>query len=197
MFYTSLFVFLLEPAIFDSRRLETDRVASHFDLHWRLKVVERRQCARTGASRNAAQRARVRCVACCTHEFSSIVESILNDIFLILCDDFSHDPSDFNRTLGSIAYNADFAHLLASVRSKDMPQVFERIAKYLGSKEFLLGATPSPADFVLYEQLVVALAMVPDALASFPTLERFKLRIEQLPSIAAYMRSDRYLARPM
>ena len=39
MFYTSLFVFLLEPAIFDSRRLETDRVASHFDYIGALKSL--------------------------------------------------------------------------------------------------------------------------------------------------------------
>lgn len=121
------------------------------------------------------------------------------------------------KTLSSIAYDADFAHLLVSVRAKDMPQVFTRLAAYLGAKHFLLGAAPSPADFVLYEQLVISQAMVADALVAFPTLEAFKQasgvcrrtstshcasgvdlqRVETLPPIAAYMRSERYLARPL
>jgi hypothetical protein len=50
---------------------------------------------------------------------------------------------------------------------------------------------------VLYEQLVVAQAMVPDALTAFAVIEQFKQRVESLPAIAAYLRSDRYLARPI
>lgn len=51
---------------------------------------------------------------------------------------------DFNRTLGSIAYNGDYAHLLVSVRAKDMPQVFERVRCVAAAVRVRLRVTTAP-----------------------------------------------------
>jgi glutathione S-transferase len=39
--------------------------------------------------------------------------------------------------------------------------------------------------------------MIPDCFKNFPNLKQFLDRFEELPRIAAYMRSSRYMAAPI
>eukprot|EP01016_Furgasonia_blochmanni_P035610 TRINITY_DN3961_c0_g1_i4.p1 TRINITY_DN3961_c0_g1~~TRINITY_DN3961_c0_g1_i4.p1 ORF type:complete len:251 (+),score=73.20 TRINITY_DN3961_c0_g1_i4:64-816(+) len=71
----------------------------------------------------------------------------------------------------------------------------ERISKFLGAKPFLVGDYYTFADFSFYEVLQWVKAIAPEVLEEFPNLKEFVARIEAIPEIAAYHKSDRYQPR--
>lgn len=52
-------------------------------------------------------------------------------------------------------------------------------------------------DFLVYELLDVHSALEPTILKDFPNLKAFHARVQALPAVAAYMKSDKFLAKPL
>lgn len=52
-------------------------------------------------------------------------------------------------------------------------------------------------DFLFYELLDVHSILEPTILADFPNLKAYHDRIEQLPTMAAYMKSDKFIKAPL
>ena len=51
-------------------------------------------------------------------------------------------------------------------------------------------------DFYLYEILDANSCLEPTVLADFPSLKNFHARIQALPAVAAYIKSDKFLPKP-
>ena len=51
-------------------------------------------------------------------------------------------------------------------------------------------------DFVLYEIFDASSHFEPTILDGYPNLLAFQSRIQMLPTVAAYIRSDKFLAKP-
>ena len=49
----------------------------------------------------------------------------------------------------------------------------------------------------MYELLDINCLLEPNVLNDFPTLKDYHARIESLPPLAAYMKSDKFLAGPL
>ena len=52
-------------------------------------------------------------------------------------------------------------------------------------------------DFLVYELLDIHSHLEPSILEDFPNLKAYHARIQELPTVAAYMKSDKFLAKPL
>jgi|EP00037_Helgoeca_nana_P013253 glutathione S-transferase len=67
----------------------------------------------------------------------------------------------------------------------------------LGDDAFFGGATVCAADFKAYEEFDKCRLIAPGCLEAYPKLSAFTARVEAIPSIASYLKSDRFKARPL
>lgn len=67
----------------------------------------------------------------------------------------------------------------------------------LGDAPFFGGATVSAADFKAYEEFDKCRIIAPGCLDGYPKLAGFVARVEAIPAIASYLKSDRFAARPL
>lgn len=51
-------------------------------------------------------------------------------------------------------------------------------------------------DFLMYELLDINSCLEPSVLDDFENLKAFHARVHQLPTVAAYINSDKFLAKP-
>lgn len=61
----------------------------------------------------------------------------------------------------------------------------------------LLGEDLTYADFLAYEYLDQQNLFVPEIVSKYPNLNQFRARFESLPTIAAYLKSEKYLKWPL
>lgn len=73
--------------------------------------------------------------------------------------------------------------------------------KYMGTRSYIAADYLTYVDFVAYEHFSVTRLMVPDILTETPdmhtTLEQYLTRIENLPGVAEYRKSARFIERPI
>ena len=98
--------------------------------------------------------------------------------------------ADFGKSITALAYNKDYATLVAAYAADAQARWLKLFAKYLGDKPFLTGAEPCIADFMFWELLDESERMVPTALAELPTLTAYHKRFAELPAIAKYIAQD-------
>ena len=67
----------------------------------------------------------------------------------------------------------------------------------LGDERFFAGAAPSVADFKAYEAFDKCAIAAPGCLDALPKLGAFVARVAALPRVAAYLASERCIARPL
>ncbi|OXA37982.1 glutathione S-transferase Mu 1 [Folsomia candida] len=79
---------------------------------------------------------------------------------------------------------------------KAAPVKFDQLEKFLGTKRWILGDQLFYVDFLLYEVLYQFEAYDPDYFKAYPSLSKFKGRLEALPEIRKYMESPSYVSGP-
>jgi glutathione S-transferase len=103
---------------------------------------------------------------------------------------------DFRNAAVRLFYNPDFDKLKAQYLI-DLKERLELFEKYLQNKKWFVGDKISIVDFPMYEMLDQHKLLDPTCLDAFPKLQEFVERFENLPAIKAYMRSDKFMARPL
>jgi len=97
---------------------------------------------------------------------------------------------DLNTAIGRIAYDPN-CEKLKEEYLKNLPAQLKLVSQYLGSKAFVAGSNISYADFWLYEYLKKVSTLVSGSLSEFANLSKFIERIESLPPISAYIKSQK------
>lgn len=103
---------------------------------------------------------------------------------------------DIRTNWARLCYNPKFEQLKANYVDS-MHAALKAVSDFLGSRKFFAGDTITHADFIAYEMLDQHLFLDPNCLTEFPNLKGFVARIEALPRIAAYMKSDKYMKWPL
>ncbi|KXJ12315.1 Glutathione S-transferase Mu 3 [Exaiptasia diaphana] len=76
-------------------------------------------------------------------------------------------------------------------------QTIEAFSDFLGEKNYLAGDKITFVDFVMYELLDQHKVFDASLLEPHKNLQAFMERIEALPKIAEYMKSDKFMTRPI
>jgi len=73
-----------------------------------------------------------------------------------------------------------------------------KITRFLGDKQYLLGNDICMTDFVLFEliETLVSLAQSDRVYIDFPTLKAYHDRIAALPTLHAYLISEKHIKTP-
>lgn len=79
---------------------------------------------------------------------------------------------------------------------KSIPSLLKPWSDYLGQKNFLLGDRLTYVDILLADILNVYELFEPSALTAFPNLSGLLQRVEALPGIASFLKSDKYKRLP-
>jgi len=76
-------------------------------------------------------------------------------------------------------------------------KLLEPFEAFLGSKKWFAGDRLTFVDFFAWEQLYHHSCLAPGCLDKFPNLKGYFERFQQLPKIAEYTKSSKYIARPI
>ncbi|XP_040854578.1 glutathione S-transferase Mu 1-like isoform X3 [Ochotona curzoniae] len=128
----------------------------------------------------------------------------------IRVDILVNQAMDTRWQLGTICFNPDFVIVSAGADSclllqeklkpdylKDLPEKLTLYSQFLGKRPWFAGDKITIADFHVYDVLDWNRIFAPGCLDAFPNLKDFMARFEALPKIAAYMKSSRFLPRPI
>jgi len=107
-----------------------------------------------------------------------------------------HQADDLRSAIVRLAYNPDFERLRASVFENSVAPSVASFSRYLGDKEWFCDEL-TIADFVLYEILDQIRIMEPSLIAEKDNITAFLRRFESLPAIASYMKTDKFIHRPI
>ncbi|XP_040854570.1 glutathione S-transferase Mu 1 isoform X1 [Ochotona curzoniae] len=106
-------------------------------------------------------------------------------------------------SLGSMAFRAG-AHSCFPPQEKQKPEylkgipdMLKQFSQFLGEKPWFAGDKITFVDFLTYDVLDLHRVFVPSCLEAFPNLKAFVSRFEDLPKISAYIKSNRFLPRPL
>jgi len=120
------------------------------------------------------------------HVEAAVVNMILGHVY------------DLRDQISRLAYNPKYEDLKTEFFNESMKKNIAEIESFLGDgRKWSAGHKLSVADFVLFEVMNVCREMNPEALASAPKIQEQLTRFESLPAIAAYLKSERYFARPI
>jgi len=103
---------------------------------------------------------------------------------------------DFRSVWVNLCYNPNFNDLKTGYLEQ-LPGKLKEISAYLGNNPYFAGNNLTYVDFLVYEMLDQHKIFSPTCLDPFPNLQQFTERIEALPSIAAYMQSDKFMKKPL
>jgi len=95
-----------------------------------------------------------------------------------------------------LCYNPDFDNLKSGYLT-NVAGTLELFSNFLGKNSWLAGETLTFPDFHFYEMLDQHKQLAPDCLSKFPNLVAYCQRFEELPKIAAYMKSDKFMKAPL
>lgn len=111
-------------------------------------------------------------------------------------DILENQVMDTRMQLIRLCYNPDFEKLKADYL-KGVPDMVKQYSQFLGKKPWFAGDKITYVDFLTYDFLDGLRLFEPKCLEASPNLKEFMARFEGLPKISAYMKSSRYLPRPM
>jgi len=74
---------------------------------------------------------------------------------------------------------------------------FKLLSHFLGTNPYFAGDKLTYVDFLMYDLLDVHLIMEPEALKGLDNLAAFQQRVASLDNVAAYIKSDRFVDRPL
>jgi len=74
-----------------------------------------------------------------------------------------------------------------------LPVHFEKLSKFLGNKKFFTGDNVTYVDFYVYELFLNFSYIASDLMNKYSNIKNFQQRIEALPAIAKYMKTEKYM----
>ncbi|XP_004689737.1 PREDICTED: glutathione S-transferase Mu 1 [Condylura cristata] len=98
--------------------------------------------------------------------------------------------------MARVCYSPDFEKLKPDYL-KALPETVKQYSQFLGKRPWFAGDKITYVDFVAYDILDKLRIFEPKCMDAFPNLKEFLARVEGLPKISAYMKSSRYLPRPL
>lgn len=103
---------------------------------------------------------------------------------------------DWRKKFTGLCYNPDFDKLKEGY-IKDIKATFQQFSDFLGERKFLAGDKITFVDFILFEALDEHLLFEASLLDAHVNLKEYRSRIEELTSIAAYRKSEKFKAHPI
>ncbi|XP_058515980.1 glutathione S-transferase Mu 1 isoform X1 [Ochotona princeps] len=114
----------------------------------------------------------------------------------IRVDILENQVMDNRLQLAVVCYSPDYEKLKPDYL-KGLPDKLTLYSQFLGKRPWFAGDKITFADFLVYDILDQNCLFAPGCLDAFPNLKDFMARFESLPKIAAYMKSSRFLPRPV
>ncbi|XP_009245002.2 glutathione S-transferase Mu 1 isoform X1 [Pongo pygmaeus] len=114
----------------------------------------------------------------------------------IRVDILENQTMDNHMQLGMICYNPEFEKLKPKYL-EELPEKLKLYSEFLGKQPWFAGNKITFADFLVYDVLDLHRIFEPKCLDAFPNLKDFISRFEGLEKISAYMKSSRFLPRPV
>jgi len=78
-----------------------------------------------------------------------------------------------------------------------LPKTLEAFDKFLGERKWFAGENLTYVDFFAWETIDQHELFLPGCLDKFKNLKSYHERFQALPKIAEYMKSPRYIKRPI
>ncbi|XP_065404446.1 glutathione S-transferase Mu 1 isoform X3 [Macaca fascicularis] len=103
---------------------------------------------------------------------------------------------DNHMQLVMICHNPEFEKLKPKYL-EELPEKLKLYSQFLGKRPWFAGDTITFVDFLVYDVLDLHHTFEPKGLDAFPNLKDFISRFEGLEKISAYMKSSRFLPRPV
>ncbi|CAG0922662.1 unnamed protein product [Notodromas monacha] len=104
---------------------------------------------------------------------------------------------DFRQALVNLGYREWTEENKQKYITEVLPTHLGLFSKFLGEREWITGEKVNFVDFFLYDVLDWNLYLVPDCLKDYANLDALVKRVEELPSIKAWMASDKYRSWPL
>ncbi|XP_040854561.1 glutathione S-transferase Mu 2 isoform X4 [Ochotona curzoniae] len=124
----------------------------------------------------------------------------------IRVDILENQLMDTRMLLATLCYSPDFLRVpgcslpqekLKLEYLQGLPEKLKLLAQFLGKRPWFAGDKITFVDFVAYDVIERNQVFEPRCLDAFPTLKEFLARFEGLEKISAYMKSSRFLPRPV
>uniref|UniRef100_F1SL35 Glutathione S-transferase n=1 Tax=Sus scrofa TaxID=9823 RepID=F1SL35_PIG len=103
---------------------------------------------------------------------------------------------DVRLHMARVCYSSDFEKLKPGYVD-EIPEKMRLFSAFLGKGPWFAGHTLTYVDFLAYDILDLHRIFEPKCLDEFPNLKDFITRFEGLKKISAYMKSSRFLPRPL
>ena len=119
-----------------------------------------------------------------------------NDAEKVRIDLMAEQSMDFRNGWVRLCYNSKYDELVGAYE-QSVKEVLEKFSKFLADEPFFAGKNVSWVDFVMYELLDQHRMWKADVLKAWPNLEQFLNRVEALPTVKAYMQSEKFMKTPV
>ncbi|XP_042536151.1 glutathione S-transferase Mu 2 isoform X1 [Dipodomys spectabilis] len=114
----------------------------------------------------------------------------------IRVDILENQAWDTRIQLGTICYSPDFEKLKPEY-VEGIPDKMKLFSQFLGKRPWFAGDKITFVDFLAYDILDQHRMFEPKCLDAFPNLKDFMSRFESLNKISTYMKTSRFLSRPV
>ncbi|CAH6779542.1 glutathione S-transferase Y1 [Phodopus roborovskii] len=114
----------------------------------------------------------------------------------IRVDIVENQVMDTRMQLIMLSYNPDFEKQKPEFL-KTIPEKMKMYSEFLGKRPWFAGDKVTYADFLSYDILDQYRTLEPKCLDPFPNLKDFLARFEGLKKISAYMKTSRFLPKPI
>ncbi|XP_010587853.2 glutathione S-transferase Mu 1-like [Loxodonta africana] len=114
----------------------------------------------------------------------------------IRMDILENQVVDTRMSFVMLCYNPDFEKLKPQYL-EELPDKMRLFSEFLGQRPWFAGDKITFVDFLAYDVLDLNRIFDPKCLDAFPNLKDFMAHFEGLKRISAYMKSSRFLPRPI
>ncbi|XP_049736119.1 glutathione S-transferase Mu 1-like [Elephas maximus indicus] len=114
----------------------------------------------------------------------------------IRMDILENQVVDTRMSFVMLCYNPDFEKLKPQYL-EELPDKMRLFSEFLGQRPWFAGDKITFVDFLAYDVLDLNRVFEPKCLDAFPNLKDFMAHFEGLKRISAYMKSSRFLPRPI
>ncbi|XP_072864607.1 glutathione S-transferase Mu 4 [Chlorocebus sabaeus] len=114
----------------------------------------------------------------------------------IRVDILENQAMDVSNQLARVCYSPDFEKVKPEYL-EGLPTMMQYFSQFLGKRPWFVGDKITFVDFLAYDVLDLHRIFEPKCLDAFPNLKDFISRFEGLEKISAYMKSSRFLPKPL